>query len=92
MGNIAILKVNDLPSDARRAVEQVLGRVLEPDEEISIMAFSPHPAPTEEARQQIARQLEDRITRTASRVRDVPDDEQEAAIREALNHVRAQPK
>ena len=56
------------------------------------MAFSPHPAPTGEARQELARQLEDRITRTAEHVRDVPDDEQEAAIKEALNHVRAAPK
>jgi hypothetical protein len=92
MGNIAIHKANELPSDARRVVERVLGRVLEPDEEVSIMAFSPHDAPTGEARQQLARQLEDRITRTAESVRHVPDDEQEAAIDDAINHVRAHPK
>ena len=92
MGDIAIHKANELPSDARRVVERVLGRVLEPDEEVSIMAFSPHDAPTGEARQELARQLEDRITRTAESVSDVPDDEQEAAIDEALNHVRSNPK
>ena len=92
MGNIAIHKANELPSDARRVVERVLGRVLEPDEEVSIMAFSPHDAPTGEARQKLARQLEDRISRTAESVRHVPDDEQEAAIDDALNHVRANPK
>ena len=92
MGDIAIHKANELPSDARRAVEGVLGRVLEPDEEVSIMAFSPHDAPTGEARQKLARQLEDRITRTAESVRQVPDDEQEAAIDDALHHVRANPK
>jgi hypothetical protein len=92
MGDIAIHKANELPSDARRAVERVLGRVLEPDEEVSIMAFSPHDAPTGEARQKLARQLEDRISRTAESVRHVPEDEQEAAIDEALNHVRANPK
>jgi len=85
-------KANELPSDARRAVERVLGRVLEPDAEVSIMAFSPHDAPTGEARQKLARQLEDRITRTAESVRRVPDDEQEAAIDDALKHVRAKPK
>jgi hypothetical protein len=92
MGDIAIHKANELPSDARRAVERVLGRVLEPDEEVSIMAFSPHDAPNGEARQKLARQLEDRISRTAESVRHVPEDEQEAAIDEALNHVRANPK
>jgi hypothetical protein len=56
------------------------------------MAFSPHDAPTGEARQKLARQLQDRITRTAESVRHVPDDEQEAAIDDALNHVRANPK
>ncbi len=92
MGNIAIHKADELPSEARRVVESVLGRVLKPDEEVSIMAFSPHDAPTGEARQKIARQLQDRITRTAESVRHVPDDEQEAAIDDALNHVRANPK
>ena len=92
MGDIAIHKANELPSDARRVVERVLGRVLEPDEEVSIMAFSPHEAPTGEARQKLARQLEERITRTAESVRQVPDDEQEAAINDALQHVRTNPK
>ncbi len=92
MGDIAIHKANELPSDARSVVERVLGRALEPDEEVSIMAFSPHDSPTGEARQKLARQLEDRITRTAKSVSGVPDDEQEAAIDDALNHVRANPK
>jgi hypothetical protein len=92
MGNIAIHKANELPSDARRVVERVLGRVLGPDEEVSIMALSPHGAPTGETRQELARQLEDRITRTAESVRGVPDDEQEAVIDEALNHVRPKHK
>jgi hypothetical protein len=92
MGDIAIHKANELPSDARRAVERVLGRVLEPDEGVSIMAFSPHDAPSGEARQTLACQLEDRIARTAESVRHVPDAEQEAVINEALNHARANPK
>lgn len=92
MGNIAIHKANELPPDARRVVERVLGRVLEPDEEVSIMAFSPHDAPTGEARQKLARQLEDRITRTAASARHVPDEEQEAAIDDAVSDVRANPK
>ena len=56
------------------------------------MAFSPHVAPTGETRQELARQLEDRITKTSESVRDVPDEEQEAAIDEALNHVRPKQK
>jgi hypothetical protein len=92
MGNIAIHRANELPADARLAVERVLGRVLEPDEEVSIMAFSPHDAPTGVARQKLAREMEDRISRTAESVRQVPDDEQDAAIDEAVSHIRANPK
>ena len=92
MENIPIQKADELPADARRAVEQVLGRALEHDEEVSIMAFSPHEAPSGEARQALARQLEDRIAKTAERVRDVSAEEQEAAIDEAVNHVRSKQK
>jgi hypothetical protein len=54
MGNIAIHKANELLSDAWLAVERVLGQALEPDEVVSIVAFSPHDAPTGETRQQLA--------------------------------------
>jgi hypothetical protein len=91
VGNIAIHKADELPADARRVVERVLGRALESDEEVSIMAFSPHNAPTGEARRHLARQLEDRIARTAESVRDIPDSEQEAVIDEAVEHVRSNP-
>ena len=92
MENIAIQKAGELPSEARRAVEQVLGRALAHDEEVSIMAFSPHMAPTGEARQALARQMEDRIAKTAERVQDVSSDEQDAAIDEAVNYVRSRQK
>ncbi len=92
MGNVIIHKANELPSDARQVVERVLGRVLEPDEEVSIMALSPHDAPTGEARQKLARQLEDRISRTAESVRHVSDDEQEAAIDDSVIWTRANPQ
>ena len=92
LGNIAIHRANELPSGARLAVERILGRALKPDEEVSIMAFSPHDAPAGETRQQFARQMEGRIAATAESVRNIPDDEQEAAIGEAVSHVRANPK
>jgi hypothetical protein len=92
MGNIAIHRANELPSDARLVVERVLGRALRPEEEVSIMAFSPHDAPTGEERQQLAQQLEDRIARTSESARQISDSEQEAAIDEAVSHVRANPK
>jgi hypothetical protein len=92
MGNIAIHKAHELPADARRVDERLLGRTLESDEEVSIMAFSPHNAPTGEARQHLARQLEDRIAKTAESERDIPESDQEAVIDEAVSHARSNPK
>ncbi len=73
-------------------MEHVLGRALESDEEVSIMAFSPHLAPSGEARRQLACRLEDRIARTSESVRNVSEEEQEAAIDEAVRHVRSNPE
>lgn len=92
MQNIAIHKAHELSSEARQAVERVLGRVLQEDEEVSIMAFSSHEAPTGEARQILARKIEERINKTAARVKDIPDKELEEAIKEATNHVRSHPQ
>jgi hypothetical protein len=92
VGNIAVHKFRELPSDARQIVERILGRALEPDEEVSIMAFAPHSAPTRESRKRLARQLEDRIARTAKGAVEIPETEQEAAIEEAIQNVRAHPQ
>ena len=92
MQDVAIHKAQELPPDARRVVESVLGRTLQENEEVSIMALSPHQAPTGETRQALARQLEERMNKTAELVRDVPDDEQEAAIDEAVHRVRSHPR
>jgi hypothetical protein len=92
MPNVLIHKASELRPETRTAVEAELGRSLQDAEEVSIMAFVAHDAPTGQARQELARQLEDRIARTAESVRDVPDDEQEAVINEALKHVRSKPK
>ena len=91
MQDVAIHKAQELPPDARQVVERVLGRSLEENEEVSIMALLPHQAPTGESRQALARQLEERMNKTAEGVRDVPDREQKAVIDEAVNSVRSYP-
>ena len=47
---------------------------------------------TEELRHQLSRQLLDRVDRTAAKAADVPDDEIDAAIDEAADHVRHHPE
>jgi ElaB/YqjD/DUF883 family membrane-anchored ribosome-binding protein len=92
MQDIVIHKAHELSPDARQLVERVLGRVLHGDEEVSIMAFSPHVAPAGESRQALARQLEARMNKTAARIGDTPDEQQEEAIDAAVNYVRSHPQ
>jgi hypothetical protein len=92
MQDIAIHKAHELPADTRQVVERVLGRNLQDDEEVSIMALSPHEAPIGEARLALAGQLEQRMNQTARRVRNTPDETQEQAISEAVDHVRSHPQ
>ncbi|MGH9451607.1 MAG: hypothetical protein ACRD11_13890 [Terriglobia bacterium] len=89
MQNIVIQKVHELSADARQAVERVLGRTLREEEEVSIMAFSPHDAPDGPDRQALARKLEQRMKKTANRVKNVPDEQVEEVINEAVDHVRS---
>jgi len=58
MQNVLIHKASELKAETRAAVEAELGRSLEDHEEVSIMAFVPHEAPTGEARNEAARGLQ----------------------------------
>jgi hypothetical protein len=57
MENVSINLARDLPASARSAVENLLGRSLRDDEEVSIMALESHPAPSGEARRASAERL-----------------------------------
>jgi hypothetical protein len=67
-------------------VENLLGRSLQENEAISINVYQP--APTGQAREEASRRLLERIDRTAARAQGVPEDEIEAALDEAVDHVR----
>lgn len=88
MQNISIQKAGDLPHAVRSAVEQLLGRPIAPDEEISVAALPAQHIPPSEGRAGVARRLEAFLDRRAEKVSDVPDDEIDAAIDEAVKHAR----
>lgn len=50
------------------------------------------PAPTGEARKEASRRLMERIDKTAEKVRGVRDKEIDAAIDEAVDHIRHHPE
>ncbi len=88
MPNVLIHKASEMKPQMRAALEAELGRSLRDDEEVSIMAFEPHPAPSGEARMQAARGLEEHFNRIDQKTKDIPDKEMEETVDEALRSVR----
>jgi len=72
----------------KSAVEQLLGRPIGADEEVSIVAVPPQQVPPSEDRAVVAQKLEAFLARRAEKVRDVSDEEIDAAVDEAVDHVR----
>ncbi len=88
MPDVLIHKASELRPETRAAVEAELGRSLQDDEEVSIMAFVAHEAPAGEARAETARNLEQNLNRTDQKTKRVPEEETEKALNEAIRTVR----
>lgn len=88
MPNVLINKASELKPETRAAVEAELGRHLEDDEEVSIMAFRPHEAPAREARTGARHDLEQHLQKIDQKTSAVPEAEKESAINEASRSVR----
>jgi len=86
--NVAIQRAGQLPPSVRAAVEQLLGRPVDLDEEISIVATPAQHVPSAPDREAVAAQLEKFLNRRARKVADVPDEAIDAAVDEAIEHVR----
>jgi hypothetical protein len=88
MQNVSIQRASELPPAIKFAVEQLLGRPIAPDEEISVAAIPPQRVPPSEGRAAVARNLEALLDRRADKVNGLPEEEMDAAIDEALHAVR----
>ena len=88
MENVSINLARDLPASARSAVENLLGRSLRDDEEVSIMALDPHLAPSGDARRTSAELLRGALDQLALKAQDVAEGEVDDAVDEAMNHIR----
>ena len=88
MPDVLIHKASELRPETRAAVEAELGRSLQDGEEVSIMAFATHEAPTGEARAEAARTLEDHLRRIDHATKGVPEKDLEDTLNEALRSVR----
>ena len=88
MQNVSIQKAEDLSAAVKSALESLLGRSLEADEEVSVMAFRPHEAPQGPVRDQLAQRLNQQMDAMAGRVKDASDDELDEILDDAMRSAR----
>lgn len=87
----SIYKASELSAHERQVVERLLGRLLGEDEAFRLTApvgDVVKPAPTGLARQEASRRLREHIERMSARTQDVPEEELNAAIDQALAEAR----
>lgn len=88
MQNVSIQKASELPQGVKSAVEELLGRPIGADEEVSIAAVPPQQIPPSGSRAAIALKLEAFLNRRAEKIKDVCDDDIDSAVDEAVDRVR----
>jgi len=81
--------VKDLSAQQRLAIESILGRALRDEESLTIRpARILQDAPVGEERTRSFLRYQNHLDLLAERVKDVPEEEIDAAIDEAIHHVR----
>lgn len=78
----------ELTREERALVEKLVGRPLGDDEVINVRTFRARAAPTGQRKREAARELKRQLDALAERVRNVPPEDVDAALDEALKHVR----
>jgi hypothetical protein len=90
MNHVSVDNVSGLDDERRQRLEAVVGAPLEPDQQVFIMVYTPNKTPGEDARHDAVvklRRLFDKADAHADRL-GLTDDEIEAAVEAALDHVR----
>lgn len=80
--------VRDLSPEAKHAVEALLGRALNVDEQISILAYKLHKPPSSEDKEAALRALREHWARIDEKTKDIPDEEMDEILDEAMRSVR----
>jgi hypothetical protein len=88
--SLVVEDVKNLEANSKRFLEEILGGQLREDQQVFIMVLSPGTAPDAEARRQASLGLERVFQQTEAYARQhgVTDTEIDAAIKEAMAHVR----
>jgi hypothetical protein len=88
MPSLLIHRASELRTETRAALEVELGRSLQDDEEVSIMTFVPHAAPTGADHLEAGRNLQDHFNRIDQKLKGASPEETEEALDEAIRSVR----
>jgi len=88
MNGVLIPRASNLRPQTRAALEAELGRALRDDEEVRILASPPPTALTEEERRQAWERLDQSLQTIENRLKDIPVDEYEQILLEAIRSVR----
>ena len=88
MENISVNLASDLSRPARAAIEDMLGRALRDDEQVSVMAFGPRSAPTGPNRTASAARLKSAMDALDEKASPADPQDLEDAFDEAMEHVR----
>ena len=88
MQNVAVRKVRDLDAPARKWFVSIFGRDLQDEEEITLTVYPPHSLPLLGERGAAAVRMDRVLDKAADNLRDFSDSDYEAAVDEAMEHVR----
>jgi hypothetical protein len=88
MQNVRIRKAEDLSESVKAALESLLGRTLEADEEISIMVDRPHNLLRDPIRDRLVQSLNEQMNALTGRVKDASDDELDEILDEGMRSAR----
>jgi hypothetical protein len=88
MQNISVHKASELPPGVKSAVEQLLGRPIEADEEVSVSATPSQQIRPSQSRASGAANLEAFLNRRAAKIEHISDAELDAAVDEVVDDVR----
>ena len=88
MQNVSIQTASELSQSVKSAIEQLLGRPIDGDEEVSIVAVPPLQVSPSKNRAAVAQKLEAFLNQRAEKIGDIPDGEVDDAVDQTADHVR----
>ena len=88
MQQSSLHSARELSPAVRNALEGLLGRSLNDDEAVSVRAYEPHEAPASEYQRTTAWGLRQYFANIDQKLKDVPEDELDEIVDEAIRSVR----